>query len=430
MAALRWGSYLAGSPDLGAPIWEPRSGSYGSACGIQLLPHATCAHTAGCCDGLHVVLKAHAWPSIKISVKSPRNQEMSQTSGKSVVVDPARTVGGGTQSLTSTSQSQSSSALAVALQKSIGMDLCIVMDTTGSMSNWLDVCKHHAAEVGPAIKRCMEKANAGRSCEVKLGFVSCKDFNDSGVADKGHLESHPLDANSETVQACISKCRATGGGDICEDVTGALDAAQSPMMGWSRRNKLVIHFVDAPPHGREYHDLGEKADHHLDVGDGLTQTLRKMARQRMSYTVVQCVNDSSKTHLTKFISKAAAVFEEEADAMASQPGKQPKFTAVEVSHSNYQQWFALVIDSCMLSMNPAHKSSVLKAGVDLASSKLASCPTTMRWKSMRASEGPRPSLTRIELESCPSALSPSELAAMRVSKRPGPSMTRIAECGS
>ena len=70
--------------------------------------------------------------------------------------------------------------------------------------------------------------------------------------------------------------------------------------------------------------------------------------------------------------------------MASQPGKQPKFTAVEVSHRNYQQWFALVIDSCMVSMNPKHMSSVLKAGVDLASSKVASCPTTMRWKSMAA----------------------------------------------
>ena len=317
---------------------------------------------------------------------------MSLTSEKSVAIDPARSVGGGTQSLTSTSQSQSqsSSALAVALQKSVGMDLCIVMDTTGSMSKWLEVSKRHAAEVGPAIKKEMEKANDGRACEVKLGFVSCKDFNRSRVADDGHLESHPLDANSETVQACIRKCRATGGGDFCEDVAGALDAAQSPMMGWARRNKLVIHFLDAPPHGREYHDLGAQADHHLDVGDGLTQTLRKMAQQRISYTVVQCVDDASKTHLSKFIGVAAAVYEEEAKAMASQPGKQPKFTAVEVSHSNYQQWFALVIGSSMLSMDPTHRSLVLKAGVDLASSKLASCKSpldTLRWKSMRASEG-------------------------------------------
>lgn len=243
------------------------------------------------------------------------------------------------------------------------------MDTTGSMSKWLEVSKNHASKLVPAIQKEMQKANPGRECQVKIGFVSCKDFNRGKVADDGHLDSHPLDANSDTVQEAIRHCHATGGGDFCEDVAGALETAQGPMMGWSRSNKLVVHFLDAPPHGREYHDLGPESDHHLDIGTGLTQTLREMARQRISYTVVQCVEDASRTHLSKYLSVVANVYAEEAGAMQGRPGKLPKFTAVEVQHDNYQQWFAIVIGSCMMSVDPTHKSSVLKAGVELARSK-------------------------------------------------------------
>jgi hypothetical protein len=263
-----------------------------------------------------------------------------------------------------------SNALQAALKTTIGMDVCIVMDTTSSMTKWLKMCKEQAAKLGPTIKKKIEENNAGRTCEVKVGFVSCKDFNRSRVPEEGHLASHPLDANGDAVQATINSVSPSGGGgDWCEDVAGALDVAANPMMGWARQNRLVIHFLDAPPHGKEYHDLGPENDHHMDVGDGLTQTLREMARQRICYSVVQCVDDQTKIHLSKYVRLADAVYTEEARALVGRPGKTPKFNASEVQHDNYQQLFAIVVDSCVMSVDPTRQSALMASAMGLAKSK-------------------------------------------------------------
>jgi len=82
---------------------------------------------------------------------------------------------------------------------------------------------------------------------------------------------------------------ATGGGDTCEDVAGALKVASGAQMGWSRSNRCVIHFLDAPPHGSSYHDLGAGGDNHLGVGEGLTETLRCGPQARLWALLVEAV---------------------------------------------------------------------------------------------------------------------------------------------
>ncbi len=191
-----------------------------------------------------------------------------------------------------------------------------------------------------------------------------------------HLATEPLDTNVDKLETLIASLTPSGGGDYCEDVAGALDAAIDDVMGWNKRtaHKLVIHFLDAPPHGKEFHDLGKSADNHLDEETNLSDTLRKMAQNRVSYTVVQCVEDQSKVHLLKFVHAAHAIYASEVRKMKGHPGKLPQFVPVEVSHENYQQWFAIVLESTVKSvdssiptrtalMGPAADRSTKKTGL-------------------------------------------------------------------
>ena len=253
---------------------------------------------------------------------------------------------------------------AIAARPPHAVEVCIVMDTTGSMAGWIEKAKEGVKRVAERILEDVRKKFP--SATVKFGFVSYKDFDDSG-----HLATHVLDSNFAKLEEMIATLRPSGGGDFCEDVAGALDAAVDDVMGWGARHKIVIHFLDAPPHGRDYHDLGSRGDDHLDVGTGLSDTLRRMAQNRISYTVVQCVENESKVHLVKFIQAAHAIYASEVQKMKTKTGKLPQFVPVEVSHDNHQQWFAIVLESTVKTVDSSipSRTSVLGPAAARSSTK-------------------------------------------------------------
>jgi hypothetical protein len=256
--------------------------------------------------------------------------------------------------------------------RTVGCDVCIVMDTTGG-PRWLNEAKSHVNSLGPEIHEELAKLNPGREVVVNLGFVSQKDFGRTGPSapDAGHLQFEALTDDCAKLVETIRSVTASGGSDLCEDVAGALSLASGMRMGWSKSNKCIIHFLDAPPHGKEYHNLGTSGDNHLEIGTGLTDTLRGMAQYGIHYTMVQCVfADDPK--LDKFAKVCERVYAENAAAMEGQAGIIPKFTPLSIDPTDHKRFFELVIASTMRTMNPSTPSKIFDKANQQAVTRLAS----------------------------------------------------------
>ena len=221
-------------------------------------------------------------------------------------------------------------------------DIGIVMDTTGSMRGWLNQAKDTVWPVANAVQLQLQAMKPRAEVAVRAAVVSYKDFGDAG-----HLQKQDFTLEGSEIVKLLEKVSATGGGDTCEDVAGALAAAEA--LNWQSSNRVVVHFLDAPPHGRQYHDLGARGDHHTDVGPGLSETLRKLALNRISYTLVQCVKPGDSS-LNKYVREGERVYASAIDELRQIPGPLPKFTPLKIDHSNHRDFYEVLLTSTMRSV--------------------------------------------------------------------------------
>jgi Mg-chelatase subunit ChlD len=119
------------------------------------------------------------------------------------------------------------------------LDLCIVLDTTGSMG---DEIKHLQAEI-----RGISTAIARKFPEVKqrLALVCYRDYGDDYV-------TRPFDFTEslDTFHKNLAKQSAAGGGDYPEAMHEGLEA--SLQLRWTEKDSVRVAFLiaDAPPHGQ------------------------------------------------------------------------------------------------------------------------------------------------------------------------------------
>jgi len=122
-----------------------------------------------------------------------------------------------------------------------GLDLCLCIDTTGSMQPSIDaVCN--------ALDQMVDMLH-GISPKFRLGLVHYKEIGDFGDADKtGARVISALNNNVKAVRKKLVKIKAIGGGDTPEQVANGLAAAYDfKRMKWDpAANKVVILIGDAP----------------------------------------------------------------------------------------------------------------------------------------------------------------------------------------
>jgi len=126
------------------------------------------------------------------------------------------------------------------------IDVLFLMDWTGSMSSWISIAKQKVFDIVDGIKR----AN-GDTTIVRLAFVGYRDHcdGDSRIAFQDFVEDPAI------IQSFLSHVTATGGCDAPEDVAGAL--AEAVKADWFGASRILLHFGDAPCHGRKYHDCSD-----------------------------------------------------------------------------------------------------------------------------------------------------------------------------
>ncbi len=85
------------------------------------------------------------------------------------------------------------------------------MDCTSSMGSWIDESKK-------TLKNLIESVRLKFKGELRIGFIGYRDFCDK----RQQFEIKNFTSDIKDMQKFIDKLKPEGGGDLAEDVVGAL----------------------------------------------------------------------------------------------------------------------------------------------------------------------------------------------------------------
>ena len=124
------------------------------------------------------------------------------------------------------------------------LDMMFIIDCTGSMGSWINTCKQEIK----AIIDCVR--NQHFNIKIRISIVAYRDHCDGEDISEVFRFSDDIAA----CQKFLKDLRATGGGDMPEDVAGGFENALK--QDWQAKSKYAIFIADAPCHGTQYHDTG------------------------------------------------------------------------------------------------------------------------------------------------------------------------------
>jgi Mg-chelatase subunit ChlD len=162
------------------------------------------------------------------------------------------------------------------------MDVCFVLDTTGSMGGLIEGAKQKIWSIAN------DMISAKPTPELRLGLVAYRDRGDEYVTKLFDL-TNDIDA----IYGHLQSFKAAGGGDEPESVNEALQDAVRKM-SWSQDRKVlkIIFLVgDAPPH--------------MDYADGpkYPQVCQEAMKKDLIINTVQCGGIASTTPIWKEIAQ-------------------------------------------------------------------------------------------------------------------------------
>src|SRR4026209_659117 len=141
------------------------------------------------------------------------------------------------------------------LQSKTRIEVCFVLDTTGSMGGLIEGAKQKIWSIAN------EMISAQPTPELRLGLIGYRDRGDDYV-----VKSFGLTDDIDAIYGHLREFQAGGGGDTSESVNEALAEAIHKMPWSSDKKVLKIIFLvgDAPPHmdypnGPKYPDLCREA---------------------------------------------------------------------------------------------------------------------------------------------------------------------------
>jgi len=119
------------------------------------------------------------------------------------------------------------------------LDLAFIMDTTGSMSSYIETARRN-------IHRVVDEISQNQGQSIRFALVEYRDYPPQ---DKTYVvRTHDFTPYVSTMKSWLDAAEARGGGDKPEAVADALHEAH--MLSWRRTAvKIAVLISDAPPHG-------------------------------------------------------------------------------------------------------------------------------------------------------------------------------------
>jgi hypothetical protein len=200
------------------------------------------------------------------------------------------------------------------------IDVCFLIDSTGSMEPWLATCSKTMDDIIHGIKIKYPKSI------LRVAFVGYRDIDDPKLFQEERFVIFPFSEDYDTLSKNIQGVRATGGGtDGTEDVFGGLE--KSLELEWKNKNRVLIHFADYPGHGQLYHDLGIQLDDYYSTD--LDGSIGKSIMEAVADNGIQYVFCRLLPKTDKMISKFREYYDGRKDDM--------KLIVNEIS-DNMTQW--------------------------------------------------------------------------------------------
>lgn len=159
------------------------------------------------------------------------------------------------------------------------IEVCFVLDTTGSMAGLIEGAKQKIWSIATAIVSAKPKP------EVRMGIVGYRDRGDAYVTKKVDLTS-----DMDTFYARLQEFQAAGGGDTPESVSEALHEAVTKL-SWTPDASVfrVMYLVgDAPPQ-------------HYQDGKDWQKVCKKAGNKDIVINTVQCGNIAGTAEVWKAI---------------------------------------------------------------------------------------------------------------------------------
>jgi hypothetical protein len=129
------------------------------------------------------------------------------------------------------------------------IEIAYLLDMTGSMGAWIRASAQQLQEVTRQIQDRMMR-ECGSRAHVRFSLIGYRDHCDGPQ----HFQRYPKSGFTDNVAGvckALASSYASGGGDMPEDVEGAMRlACQLP---WSADVRFCMLLTDAPCHGTDFH---------------------------------------------------------------------------------------------------------------------------------------------------------------------------------
>lgn len=162
------------------------------------------------------------------------------------------------------------------------VEVLFIMDLTGSMGPYLEQCKKTILKINDRLKNTLPE------CEFCWGFLGYRDFEDE---EKFVIQN--FSRNTDDFKKKIELITVQGGGDECEDVTGAFEYALQ--FEWTGQCRVIFFIADAPNHGQKYHENSN--DNYLNQeikSDKSLESFIEKVKSKKIFLYLLDINDSTK----------------------------------------------------------------------------------------------------------------------------------------
>jgi hypothetical protein len=128
------------------------------------------------------------------------------------------------------------------------LQLCLMLDCTESMSEWIELSKNKLLDILHSVKK------DNPTLDIEVAFLAYRDVCDGD--SRIHVYDFTTDHNF--IVEKIKQSVAKGGGDEAEDVAIAYSTANR--LNWNGDVRIIVHIADAPAHGIGFHTVDVSDD--------------------------------------------------------------------------------------------------------------------------------------------------------------------------
>ena len=178
------------------------------------------------------------------------------------------------------------------------VDIIFLVDTTASMNCYLKGIQRVMRKIIWDIERCLTQFRFYEIDVLKIGLVTYKDHNDE---NRTYLTKIDIDLteNIKDVIDKIMEIKCEGGGDDPEGVEDGLNTAINKIKWRNESVKFLYHFLDGPPHGKQYNNCEmDKYDECPNKID-LKELLYDIRNKDIKYSLIK-LNDSLDIMIQEF----------------------------------------------------------------------------------------------------------------------------------